>query len=228
VFEACFSPLTQKTDKSRALRQQQWRSADGNGNGFCSLSEIDAWIKSVITHTIKATAKDKAERKQLAEEAERLWSLFRPCYIRAFTDAADIMEEKRMNGRESSTTDDFVQKQEFKALCAYLCIYARMHDAFHILDGSASKGRWGGELAPERDRRISLQEWQKGIMKVRGHGFVGLAGLKNAAEAKKLFAQIDTNGGGSILLDEFCAYLKQEEQRARTEVGRLLSAGDST
>jgi hypothetical protein len=124
-------------------------------------------------------------------EAEIIWRLYRPCYIRAFKgtavvdlhlfvdfsayvlhlDAADILENKRIQGTSSATTDDYIQRGEFRMLNAYLCIYARMYDAFSMLDGG-SKGRTTRPSERnDEDRRISLKEWKTRFNLVKNYGF---------------------------------------------------------
>jgi hypothetical protein len=64
--------------------------------------------------------------------------------------------------------------------------------------------------------------------KVVEHGFAALMGRcdsKKAAEA--LFGEIDDNGGGIILLDEWCEFLKKGEVAAGTEVGKLLALDEA-
>jgi len=74
---------------------------------------------------IKAYPKDAATK---AEPGRDLWSLFRPCYVRAFNDAKDYKADtgKVIEGTKKSTADDFVSKGEFRLFCAYACIYAAM------------------------------------------------------------------------------------------------------
>ena len=87
-----------------------------------------------------------------------------------------------------------------------------MYDAFAKIDGNlvgAESGRDGDDL------RIEMGEWVKGYKSVTGYGFAGLSPdrLKSKADAKQLFAAIDDNGGGFILMDEWCEWLKQQEQQ---------------
>jgi hypothetical protein len=57
-----------------------------------------------------------------------MFKAFRPCYIRAFKDAADYAQDDGavIEGTKNATQDDFVSKDEFRLFCAYICIYASM------------------------------------------------------------------------------------------------------
>jgi hypothetical protein len=57
-----------------------------------------------------------------------MFKAFRPCYIRAFKDAADYAQDDGavLDGFKDATKDDFVSKDEFRLFCAYICIYATM------------------------------------------------------------------------------------------------------
>jgi hypothetical protein len=234
-FEAIFGLMAEQTPAGRQLRDTQWSNADVNGSGGCSLSEIDAWIKYTIEHSRKRvngvnSIKLQSQRRLSIEgkTAElRLYSLFRPCYRKAFFDAADAMSDK---GKDDST----IQKAEFRFLCAYLCVYARMYDAFCLVQskshgdggkGIVGAGAGGGETA---DKSMSLPEWQSGYKRVRGHGFVALqaAHVCSRASASVLFAKMDRGGSGAVDFREWCDFLKNSEKQQGTDFGRLLSAGD--
>lgn len=58
------------------------------------------------------------------------------------------------------------------------------------------------------------------------HGFLALQNLKTPKGATSLFSAMDGNGGGVVLLDEWCAYLKAAEVAANTTVGQLLNADE--
>jgi hypothetical protein len=97
----------------------------------------------------------------------------------------------------------------------------RKYDAFSKVDGGGS-GR-GGD-----DRKIDASEWKAGWRGVTGHGFVALQRLTTEAAAQVAFQAMDGNGGGVVMLDEWCAYLKAAEVAAHTQVGQLLNADEDT
>lgn len=49
---------------------------------------------------------------------------------------------------------------------------------------------------------------QAGYKGLGNYGFLALQGLATKKDAKALFAKIDDNGGGVILLEEWCEYIK--------------------
>ena len=83
TFSKAFVDLAMKDNHSKALRQNAWKEADPKGNGYISLAEFDAWIKKHLSSTSGI-------------HADRLWRLYRPCYARAHSDAADIMKETKV------------------------------------------------------------------------------------------------------------------------------------
>jgi len=210
LFNECFQPMAEKGPEGAALRKKGFSLADPNGNGLCSLAEIEGFIMGTLC------AKYPKDGKT-SDKGRDLFELFRPCYIKAYNDAKDIMADSGevLDGTKDSTADDFVSFGEFRLLNAYLCIYATMFDAFSKIDG-------GGEGTEGDDRRIDEEEWMKGFKEVSDHGFVCFQGLKDKKAAKKVFGDIDDNGGGIILLDEWCAYIKKTEVAAGTELGKSL------
>lgn len=80
--------------------------------------------------------------------------------------------------------DDWVEKKEFKALLGNLFYFNKIFWIFDQVDGD--------------DRRLTFQEFKKCLT---------LCGAKvSTSQARQEFAQVDRNGGGIILFDEFCAY----------------------
>jgi len=78
--------------------------------------------------------------------------------------------------------DDWVQKKEFKPLLGALFYFNKIFWLFNEVDGD--------------DRRVDFGEFKKCI---------GLAGIRmSEMDSRKEFSQIDRNGGGIILFDEFC------------------------
>ena len=227
TFEGAFGPLAEQTDAGRAIRAEQWKEADQNGSGSCSLCEIDTWIKTRLVFSRKrinnvnmaklASFRRKSIHK-LSDE-EQIWLRFRPSYIKAFNDAADVI------GNENLQNDGLVQKQEFRILCAYLCVYARMYDAFYACQGHTNQTGLV-PISNEDDAKLTLQEWQAGFKCVRGHGFIGLREAGNTASSNAVFSKMDRRNQGAVLLSEWCTFLKKSEQQHDTELGRLLSTGD--
>jgi hypothetical protein len=217
AFVSNFAPLAQPGDGAEAARKQTWLAVDPNGNKLVSLAEFDGWIQK----TLLLTATNEAEK----DEAMRLWKLYRPSYIRAFNDAKDATPDRPIKTVGTASTDDYVTFQEFRLAVAYLCMYAAMFDAFAAIDGGGS-----GTTASD-DRRVSLAEFEAAIPSIgsAGYGFVGLAGIADAASedsAESVFKQIDSDGKGMILFAEWCAFLEAAEIKAGTLAGRMLQVGD--
>jgi hypothetical protein len=123
-FVSVFEPLAANTTEGSRLREEGFRAADPNGNGLCSLSELDTFVKLCLVTKFPNTGKGK-ERKTPGED---LWKAFRPCYIRAFKVAADYAKDdgETIAGTKNAKQDDFVSNEEFSFFLAYVCIYASM------------------------------------------------------------------------------------------------------
>ena len=127
-FAAQFEPMGEDTEEAKALRKKGFRLADPNGNGLCSLAELETFVLQTLTAAFPKDPKKKDHRGDALERGKDLFDAFRPCYIRAFTDAKDFKKDdgKVLEGAKTATNDDFVSKGEFKYFCAYLCIYGAM------------------------------------------------------------------------------------------------------
>lgn len=232
-----YCPLNKSGKK---LRKAAWRVIDNNGNGYVSLAETGKWIQTTmilecvqeVSTAAHASGKKKkkgqkeayaASIKAAQDEGARLYKLFYPCYIRAFLDAADIGKNKAVGGTKSATTDDYVQRSEFRYLSVYICIYALMYDAFAVVDGGSA-----GHTKDD-DRRISKDELAAACGKFKGHPLLGVAVLGmpgSYGNVDTLFAEMDGDGKGKVLLNEWCQYLEKQEIDCSTKLGQLLAYGD--
>jgi hypothetical protein len=79
--------------------------------------QVDGWVKLMCMRSQDAAG-------------EALWRAYRPMFIHAFNDAADSTADAQVKGTKTATSHDYVQFKEFRLLCVYLCIYAKMFDAF--------------------------------------------------------------------------------------------------
>lgn len=85
--------------------------------------------------------------------------------------------------------DAYIQRNEFPALLSNLPYFVRLY----LLFASADK---------DPDHRVTLAEVRPLLQRM------GLA--KTAAEATALFKEMDANGGGVVLFDEFAAFAAQK------------------
>lgn len=205
--------MVEKSGQSRKLLIDGWSVADPNGNGLCSLAELESFVKTKLLASYpKKTAKKSTD-------GASLWAYFRPCYIRAYNDAKDYKKDdgEIIQGTKDATADDFVSKAEFRLFCAYLCIYAAMYEGFCRIDGFGD-GKEGD------DRKIDIVEWIAGYKGVSDLGFVALASIVDDETATVVWDSMDSNGGGFVLLDEWCEYIKASEIKHGTPIGALLAA----
>jgi len=79
---------------------------------------------------------------------------------------------------------DFVEKVEFRLLLVYLGKYFEVWQTFDQVDDG-------------NDQRIDLEEFKKALPLLEEWG------VSLSAEPATVFAEIDINGGGQILFDEF-------------------------
>jgi hypothetical protein len=196
-----------------------------------SLAELTRWIKNTLVHVTKSR-----------DEGERIYRHFYPCYIRAFADAVDAGPNHKIKGM-TCTEDDYIQKGEFRLMTSYLCIYSLMFETFTILDGSrepAASHQHSFSFSStvfrmERnapiediggDRRVTPEEWNQRFPLVGVTPFVALTAVnENPEYAQVVFQEMDADGKGAVLLNEYCRWLKEKEIAFGTSFGRLLSAG---
>jgi len=206
--------IVRASREAKKLRGQAWRCLDNNGNGHVSLAETGKWIQDTLINHLGSK-----------DEGIRIYKAFYASYIRAFLDAADYGADKKVKGTKTATTDDYVQRNEFRLLIAYLCIYATMFDAFAKVDG-------GGEgTTKDDDRRISKDEWTAALSKgaFKGSPLTGLTQAQsNPQNGAAIFAEMDADGKGMVLLKEFCEYCEKKEAGAKTDMGKLLRAGEDS
>ena len=134
-FAACFEPMCAETPEGKKLRDEGFLAADPNGNGLCSLSELETFVlRSLLAKYPNSPKTSKGEEPKTP--GQDLFKAFRPCYIRAFKDAADYgNDDAPVKGTKNAKQDDYVTKDEFRFFCVYIIIYAAMFDAFAKIDG---------------------------------------------------------------------------------------------
>lgn len=209
-YNFCKSFATYADKSNKVGRRTAWSGLDNNGNGHVSLAETGKWIQDTLINDLKSK-----------ELGVMLYKRFYPSYIRAFLDAADYGPDKKVKGTKTATTDDYVQFNEFRLLCNYLVLYAMMFDAFAAIDGNSDG------TTKDDDRRISKDEWAAKANSFSGHPFVGLGVCSDGGKGSDaVFASMDSDGKGMVLLKEFCEYIEKAEIAAGTAYGKLLAAGE--
>eukprot|EP00501_MAST-03F_sp_TOSAG23-6_P000549 GSMAST32.ASY1.ANO1.570.1 assembled CDS len=218
-FMQALYELSTHDENGNVTRKKEWPNLDPNGNGQVSLAETDAWVLKKMTERLGA------------EEGERVYNCFKPSYIRAFSDAKDLVKGEKRKLGPTADAEDYIQPVEFRGLAAYLCLYAAMYDCFALLDGGD-----GVDVKGHEDRKMTLEEWQNGYKKVVTHGFVGLKDLgeADAATVESAFNEMNSGRTGTketatdnvVMLVEFCAWIEKKEADAGTTWGKLLTAGE--
>ena len=207
-FVSAIQKYSRKGPEGSALRKSGFSKADVNGSGMASLAEVENFINFALQEALDDD-----------DDGTVLFKLFRSSYITAFNLAKNLGKNdgKVLSGFKTATADDYISFPEFRMFCVYAIICAAMYDVFTLVDGE-SKG-----ISEDDDSRISLDEFLGGWQALGGLGFMALQGIDSAEEATALFKAVDTNDGGFILFREWAAHIKQEEIKAKTHVGTLLS-----
>jgi len=102
----------------------------------------------------------------------------KPVMMRAFEAAKNKCKAK------SKYSDDYIEFNEFRIFLIYIRQYLEYFEMFSRLDSN-------------HDKKVSLTEFKVAIPIMEKWGV-------KVNDPSETFAQIDTNGGGSILFDEFC------------------------
>jgi Ca2+-binding EF-hand superfamily protein len=121
-----------------------------------------------------------AEIDKGVRDALKLPEVFelKPVLMRAYQAAKNFKPSKNKVG------EDYVEKSEFKFLLVCLRQYLEYYVMFDRIDSSD-------------DKKISVSEFKLAVPTLEKWGI-------KVSDPEATFASIDTNGGGSILFDEFC------------------------
>jgi Ca2+-binding EF-hand superfamily protein len=109
----------------------------------------------------------------------------------SFNNKPAIMRAYKAADRNSS---GFISKTEFRAFLGYLEKFSRLFEKFSIIDVNG-------------DRRLSKQEFVAAASRIEE--------LKDI-DPSAIFDQLDTNKGGIVLFDEFCAWFADGAMGPRT------------
>ncbi|KAL1495286.1 hypothetical protein AB1Y20_017146 [Prymnesium parvum] len=127
----------------------------------------------------------------------------RPALMRAF-------EAAKGGSGVGGVSADFIERREFRLLLLYLQRYMELLALFDMIDAGD-------------DRRVDLDEFTAAVPRLAEWGV-------HVHDAEALFAQIDANGGGQVLFDEFAhwalsAGLAQVRAAGAGHVGTSAGAG---
>ena len=200
-FVEVFVPYTLNSAKGRELRIRGIKIADSNYNGYCSLAELEYFVKNVLEKEFKNDC------------GHKIFNKFRHIYIRAYSSARIIDSQDT-----HAIADDYVGFSEFRMFNLYLCVYAIMYDAFCHIDASEQSSS-----ESEGDKRISSSEWLQNYKKVVDYGFAAFVTINNDDSAKEHFNGMDKDHHGMILFNEWCDYIASAEIQNKSALGILLA-----
>ena len=163
-----------RDEKSVKQRCKLFRKWDVNNNKTLSFSEIDTSMRLLISSLYKSS--------EALEKVLKTWNrCWKPIVMRAYQDAKASNAEWKSSGR-----DDYVEVDEFRLLLVCLRRYFELHEAFRELDTS-------------NDGRVDLSEFTEALPYLGRYWGIHIA----PADAELEFREIDANGGGFVLFDEF-------------------------
>ena len=94
--------------------------------------------------------------------------------------------KKTMKDKGGNANDDYVEFEEFRLFFVYIRQYYELWQMFDLIDSGD-------------DRRIDLDEFKKCIPNLKTWG-------ARIGDPEATWAEIDKNGGGIVLFDEFSAW----------------------
>ena len=91
---------------------------------------------------------------------------------------------KNMGRTRSKHSEDYVERNEFRVFLVYLRQYFEYWEMFELID-------------VDHDRKVSITEFKHAIPKMEKWGV-------KVSDPETAFKEVDENGGGSVLFEEFC------------------------
>lgn len=168
-----------RSDASVARRNELFKMADPNSNGYLSLAEVDKAMRDVF-------------------QIDAIYNM-KPVMLRAFNAVKGLNQgreaignlHKLMDGAKSRGIKldpaEYIEKSEFRALLCYLQGYTKMMQVFDMIDTN-------------QDRRLSRDEFRA------AQGLLKKVGLP-AENPDALFSTMDADAGGMVLFEEFSNYM---------------------
>ena len=198
VWVACFQPYSRPTAAGAALRKKGFKvaqQASASASGECTLAGAEVFARQTLEAHGGGGGTTSAA-----------WAALQPFIGSAFRDAARS---------ERNRCSDTVSKLEFRLLCAYLCAYGAMADAYTILVN--------GDSANANDasgQNLEHAAWMASYKKVKSHGFWELD-LTDDASARDLFNKM-SQGEDTLTFAAFSEHLKESEIMAESPLGDCL------
>lgn len=167
------------------------------------------WEETVAKLPLKKTEEQKQERAKIFEgfdpngngylslaECDRGCQdvlglgevLPKPVIMRAYQAAKDVAQKDGKNMTQHG--GDYIERNEFRLFLVYLSRYLELWQMFSGMDDDG-------------DRRVTFEEFEKGVAKLGEWGVT-------IEDPKAKFDEIDTNGGGMILFDEFSKWAMEK------------------
>ena len=159
--------------ESVAKRKLMFDQWDLNSNGALSFTEVDRAMRELMTPIMG----------DLLSTALHTWNnSWKPVIMRAFCHAKDSNKSRKAKDKRK---DDYVERDEFRLLLVCMRQYFELYVAFSRVD-------YGG------DRRVSKEEFISALPALEKWNVV-----VPPEQAEQEFGEIDDNGGGYILFEEF-------------------------
>ena len=143
------------------LRKKGFTVADMNCSRYCSLAELQHFIKYSLRQEFPKA------------HGDFLFKTFYRSYIRVFNSAKVLDLDD-----DDSDVDEYVSFKEFRIFNFYLCVYTIMFDAFYKID---TCGVW--LHIHGNDERRECLEWIHRYKRVMDYGFVEFQDFRDDDEA---------------------------------------------
>ena len=108
-------------------------------------------------------------------------------------------------GDKDDIGQDYIERSEFRLLFVYLKSYLELWNLFEDIDSG-------------NDKKINKQEFDSALPTMKAWGI-------NLKDSKASFEEVDTNGGGEIMFDEFAHWAIQKALRVQVVLGPTPSVG---
>jgi Ca2+-binding EF-hand superfamily protein len=188
-FLSALKPYTEKTLEGQKLRVIAFNSADSNGYGYCSFSEMNLLLLELLKKTI------------IGERADKIHHSFRWTYLRAYDRAKPLDRVGDL---------DYIMFVEFRVFIAFICIYAKMLEVFQ--KAMSDKGY---DLEAILHKTTFVKRYQK----LHNYGFIALDKIGSEEDASAAFDIFDMNGTGNLGFADFVSSLEKAEITMNTDLG---------